>query len=145
MAKHLAQKEKPTKKPARRPLQELTIRIPDRSKAKTSKRHTRSVEDRFQSAMLNKTLDRKFTLTDLVLAGLALVLLLVAYFLPTHGLIRLLSFLVPFLLAGYSYLFEAFQEAFMGIVLGRELIITLASLRAIAVSEDRRALCPAQR
>ena len=130
MAKHLAQKEKPIKKPTRRPLQELTIRIPDRSKAKTSKRHTRSVEDRFQSAMLNKTLDRKFTLTDLVLAGLALVLLLVAYFLPTHGLIRLLSFLVPFLLAGYSYLFEAFQEAFMGIVLGRELIITLASLMA---------------
>ena len=80
--------------------------------------------------MLNKTLDRKFSLSELVLALLALVLLVVVFFLPTSGLVRLLSFLVPFLLAGYSYLFEAFQEAFMGIVLGRELIVSVASLMA---------------
>ena len=80
--------------------------------------------------MLNKTLDRKFSPTDLVLTALALVLLITAYFLPTTGLVRLLSFIVPFLLAGYDYLYEAFQEAFLGIVLGRELIVLIAGLMA---------------
>ncbi len=80
--------------------------------------------------MLNKTLDRKFSAGDLVLAVLSLFALILVYFIPTRGLVRLLSFFVPFLLAGYSYLFEAFQEAFMGIVLGRELIVTAASVLA---------------
>lgn len=127
MAKHLAQTEKKAKK---KPWEEKVIRIPERKVRKHASQHKKTSDDRFQSAMLNKTLDRKFSLLDMILTGLAAILLIVVYFLPTYGFVRLLSFLVPFLIAGYSYLFEAFQEAFMGIVLGRELIITAASLLA---------------
>lgn len=127
MAKHLAQTEKKEKKKF---WDEKVIRIPERKVRKHSSRHKKTSEDRFQSASLNKTLDRKFSLPDMILTGLAAILLIVVYFLPTVGFVRLLSFLVPFLIAGYSYLFEAFQEAFMGIVLGRELIVTAASLLA---------------
>ena len=105
------------------------IRVPEIRVRRPAHRVEKS-EDGFQSAMLNKTLDRRFSASDLLLAVFALISLLAVYFLPTNGLARLLSFLVPFLLAGYSYLFEAFQEAFMGIVLGRELIVTIASLMA---------------
>lgn len=126
MAKHLAKTETKVKKP----WEQKVIRIPERKGRKHAAPLNKDIEDKFQSAMLNKTLDRKFSLTDLVLTVLSLVLLVVVYFLPTHGLVRLLSFLLPFLLAGFSYLFEAFQEAFMGIVLGRELIVTVASLLA---------------
>lgn len=128
MSKHLAEKEK---KVTREKIAK-EIRIPVRKKdtKKQAHSHRKSYEDAFQSTMLSKTLDRNFSPTDLVLTALALVLLIAAYFLPTTGLVRLLSFLMPFLLAGYGTLFEAFQEAFMGIVLGRELIMTVASLMA---------------
>ena len=129
MPKHLAQPEKTKRKPVI-DFSAKEIRIPEKKQKKKAKSHASKTEDAFQTAMLNKTLDRKFSLSELVLALLALVLLVVVYFLPTSGLVRLLSFLVPFLLAGYSYLFEAFQEAFMGIVLGRELIVSVASLMA---------------
>lgn len=128
MAKHLAKNEK-IEKPEKKPKE---IRIPE---IKTKKRAAAGGEsskiDPFQSAMLNKTLDRKLNLSDLVMTGLALIFLIAAYYLPTSGPVRLLTFLVPFLMAGYSYLFEAFQEAFMGIVLGRELIVTIAGLLAL--------------
>jgi len=129
MSKHLAQTEKPQKKHLI-DLSAKEIRIPEKKQKSRKTAHTPKQEDTFQTAMLNKTLDRKFSVSDLVLNGIALVLLIAAYFLPTSGLIRLLTFIVPFFLAGYSYLFEAFQEAFMGIVLGRELIVTAASLMA---------------
>lgn len=129
MSKHLAQPEKTKRKPVI-DFSAKEIRIPEKKQKKKAKSHASKTEDAFQTAMLNKTLDRKFSLSELVLALLALVLLVVVFFLPTSGLVRLLSFLVPFLLAGYSYLFEAFQEAFMGIVLGRELIVSVASLMA---------------
>lgn len=128
MAKHLAKSEKKVKAAAT----PKEIRIPEiKTRKKPSADSRTERKDPFQSAMLNKTLDRKFSLSDLVLTALALFLLIAAYFLPTSGPIRLLTFLVPFLLAGYSYLYEAFQEAFMGIVLGRELIITVAGLLAL--------------
>ena len=132
MAKHLAQKEKKPKK-AKAPSAAKEIRIPPLNSAKKNAAHKKEAGrgDAFQSVMLNKTLDRRFSLSDLALALLALILLVVAHFLPTSGAIRLLTFLVPFLLAGYNYLYEAFQEAFMGIVLGRELILTVAGILAI--------------
>ena len=113
------------------------IRIPETNSAKRASSRKREThrQDAFQSVMLNKTLDRRFNATDLLLTALALILLVVAHFLPTSGLIRLLSFLVPFLLAGYHYLYEAFQEAFMGIVLGRELILMIAALMALCAGE----------
>ena len=128
MARHLAQPVKPEKK--HNTVKE--IRIPEKKKRSSAAHKQHESEDSFQSAMLNKTLDRKFSASDLLLFALAFLSLLAAWLLPTSGLVRLLSFLVPFLLAGYAYLFEAFQEAFMGIVLGRELIVTIASLMAFA-------------
>ena len=128
MAKHLAKTEKKIKpeKPARE------IRIPEiKVKKRPSAERETERRDPFQSAMLNKTIDRRFSASDLLLTLLALVLLIVASFLPTTGPVRLLSFIVPFLLAGWNYLYEAFQEAFMGIVLGRELIVTVAGLLAL--------------
>ena len=128
MAKHLAKTEKQIKpeKPARE------IRIPEiKVKKRPAAERETERRDPFQSAMLNKTLDRRFSASDLLLTLLALVLLIVASFLPTTGPVRLLSFIVPFLLAGWNYLYEAFQEAFMGIVLGRELIVTVAGLLAL--------------
>ena len=138
MAKHLAHTEKKkrpekTAKSVRLPeirLPEIRlpeIGLPKRQAEKESETDQREV---FRNNRLNKTLDRRFSGSDLVLTGLALVFLLAAYFLPTTGPVRLLTFLIPFLLAGYSYLYEAFQEAFMGIVFGRELIVTLAALMA---------------
>ena len=129
MAKHLAKSEKPEKMPVI-DLKAKEIKIPEIKLKKRANAHAPKQEDAFQTAMLNKTLDRKFSLSELTLTCLALILLVIAWFLPTSGLVRLLTFLVPFLLAGYTYLFEAFQEAFMGIVLGRELIFTLAGLLA---------------
>ena len=129
MSKHLAKPEKTKKNPVI-DFSAKEIHIPEKKQKKKTKSHVSKAEDTFQTAMLNKTLDRKFSLSELALAIAALVLLVVVNFLPTSGIVRLLSFLVPFLLAGYSYLFEAFQEAFMGIVLGRELILTVASLMA---------------
>lgn len=129
MSKHLAKPEKTKKNPVI-DFSAKEIHIPEKKQKKKTKSHVSKAEDTFQTAMLNKTLDRKFSLSELALAITALVLLVVVSFLPTSGIVRLLSFLVPFLLAGYSYLFEAFQEAFMGIVLGRELIVTVASLMA---------------
>ena len=128
MAKHLAHTEK-KKRPADIAKE---IRVPEIKIARkpVPAKKTSKGSDAFQSVMLNKTLDRKFSPTDLVLTALALVLLITAYFLPTTGLVRLLSFIVPFLLAGYDYLYEAFQEAFLGIVLGRELIVLIAGLMA---------------
>ena len=128
MAKHLAKTEKKIKpeKPARE------IRIPEiKVRKRPAADRAPERKDPFQSAMLNKTLDRRFSASDLFLTLLALILLIAAYFLPTSGPVRLLSFLVPFLLAGWNYLYEAFQEAFMGIVLGRELIVTVAGLLAL--------------
>ena len=113
------------------------IRIPmtnSAKKAASRKRDSRR-PDAFQSVMLNKTLDLRFNPTDLFLTALALILLVIAHFLPTSGPIRLLTFLVPLLLAGYNYLYEAFQEAFMGIVLGRELILMIAVLMALCAGE----------
>ena len=129
MSKHLAKPEKTKKNPVI-DFSAKEIHIPEKKQKKKTKSHVSKAEDTFQTPMLNKTLDRKFSLSELALAIAALVLLVVVNFLPTSGIVRLLSFLVPFLLAGYSYLFEAFQEAFMGIVLGRELIVTVASLMA---------------
>jgi len=129
MSKHLAKPEKTKKNPVI-DFSAKEIHIPEKKQKKKTKSHVSKAEDTFQTAMLNKTLDRKFSLSELALAIAALVLLVVVNFLPTSGIVRLLSFLVPFLLAGYSYLFEAFQEAFIGIVLGRELIVTVASLMA---------------
>ena len=128
MAKHLAKTEK--KKRPEKPVRE--IRIPEISLRKRASAPPETErKDPFQSAMLNKTLDRRFTPSDLFLTLLAVILLVAAYFLPTSGPVRLLSFMVPFLLAGWNYLYEAFQEAFMGIVLGRELIVTAAGLMAL--------------
>lgn len=129
MAKHLAHTEK-KKRPEKAA---VSIRLPE---IKLPQRKTESESDTerralFRNAAFNKTLDRRFSLSDLVLTGLALLFLIAAYFLPTKGPARLLTFLVPFLLAGYNYLYEAFQEAFMGIVLGRELIVTVAALLAL--------------
>ena len=165
MAKHLAQKKKKkspleavkeklaqvkkSEKKSRPPeqngergrvqkeLSEKAIRIPMSDRAKRAEAHKKESQrsDAFQSVMLNKTLDRRFTLSDLVLTALALILLVTAHFLPTSGPVRLLTFLVPFLLAGYNYFYEAFQEAFMGIVLGRELILMIAGLLAFCAGE----------
>ena len=127
MAKHLADKGVSQKEKNER----RDILIPKREPKRKSAHAAEENFDAFESAMLNKTLDRKFSALDLILAVLSLILLVAAWFLPTSGLVRLLTFLIPFLLAGYSYLFEAFQEAFMGIVLGRELILTAAGLMAL--------------
>ena len=126
MSKHLAQKEK--KKPIKEAVEK--IRLPERKSRPASRGGAIKVEKLLRGMTLNKTLDRSFNPSDSILTITALVFLIVAYFLPTSGIVRLLSFLVPFLLAGYSVLYEAFQEAFMGIVLGRELIVTAASLMA---------------
>ena len=129
MAKHLAAAEKKKTAPKTR---DRSIRIPElgsrlKNPARPGKKKRESA---LSGVMLTKTLDKGFNPYDFLITCLSLVLLIVAYFLPTSGLVRLLSFLVPFLLAGYDTLYEAFQEAFMGIVLGRELIITVACLMA---------------
>ncbi len=97
MAKHLAKTEK--KKRPEKPVRE--IRIPE---IKLGKRASAPREaerkDPFQSAMLNKTLDRRFTPSDLFLTLLAVILLVAAYFLPTSGPVRLLSFIYGALPAG---------------------------------------------
>ncbi|MBR0208280.1 MAG: cadmium-translocating P-type ATPase [Oscillospiraceae bacterium] len=138
-AKKIGSREKSGEKKSKGPEKTIAraIRIPVTNSAKKAAARKKETEgsDAFQSVMLNKTLDLRFNTTDLFLTALALILLVIAHFLPTSGPIRLLSFLVPFLLAGYNYLYEAFQEAFMGIVLGRELILMIAVLMALCAGE----------
>ena len=76
MAKHLAKSEKPKKK-AVIDLKEREIKIPEGKRKKRANAHAPKQEDTFQTAMLNKTLDRKFSLSELALAFLALLLLVV--------------------------------------------------------------------
>lgn len=128
MGKHLAPEAKKTE--TKKPRAERVVQIPVRPYVRKGPSRRAGEADAPGRDMLNKTLDRTFSTSDLILGALSLFLLILAWFLPTTGLIRLLSFLLPFLLAGYSYLYEAFQEAFLGIVLGRELIVSLASLMA---------------
>ena len=133
MAKHLAQveKKKPSLLEQAKAIRLPEIKIKPNIKIKAlSPRPEKKQMSALSGVMLTKTLDKSFNPYDFLLTILSLALLCLAYFLPTSGLIRLLSFLAPFLLAGYEYLYEAFQEAFMGIVLGRELIVTIACLMA---------------
>jgi len=67
--------------------------------------------------------------------GLSLVLGAAAYLLPTTGWVRLLCFLVPYLIAGYETLREAAEGILRGEVFGEEFLMSVATLGALALGE----------
>lgn len=63
------------------------------------------------------------------------VMTLILYFLPTEGLLRLLLFVVPYLLAGYDVIFDAVKNIFQGNFFGEEFLMTIATLGAFATGD----------
>ncbi len=68
-----------------------------------------------------------------VLAGF--VLLTAAWLLPTTGILRLCTFLVPYLIVGFGTLREAAEKLFHGAVLEEDFLMAVASIGAFCVGE----------
>jgi Cd2+/Zn2+-exporting ATPase len=69
----------------------------------------------------------------LVIAGAALLIL--AWLLPTKGTVRLVSFLVPYLVVGFDVLKEAAEKLLHGAMLEEDFLMAVASIGAFCVGE----------
>jgi len=69
----------------------------------------------------------------LVIAGAALLIL--AWLLPTRGTVRLISFLVPYLVVGFDVLQEAAEKLMHGAMLEEDFLMAVASIGAFCVGE----------
>lgn len=83
--------------------------------------------------------DKPFSGAACAIPALALVLFIVAWALPTEGAARALSFILPYLLAGYKIIYSAAQSVRSGKWLDESIIITFASLAAICLGLMRDA------
>ena len=68
-----------------------------------------------------------------IIAGAAL--LIVAWLLPTEGMVRLLTFLVPYLVVGYDTLLHAVQGILHGEVFDEAFLMSIASIGALCIGE----------
>ncbi len=65
----------------------------------------------------------------------AAVLLIITFFLPVHGWVALLIYLLPYLIVGYDVLFGAVRNILRGKVFDEQFLMMLATLGAFAVGE----------
>lgn len=65
----------------------------------------------------------------------AAVLLVVCRFLPTKGILRLITYLVPYLLAGYDVLWKAARNILSGQIFDEQFLMAIASLGAFVLGE----------
>jgi len=73
-----------------------------------------------------------------IIAGI--VLLAAAYFLPTQGIVRLLTFLVPYLVVGYDTLLSAAKGIKSGRVFDENFLMSIASIGALCIGEYAEAV-----
>ena len=66
---------------------------------------------------------------------LAALLYIVLFFLPVKGVIRLLTYLVPYLLVGYDVLWDAAKNIAHGRVFDEQFLMTVATVGALSIGE----------
>lgn len=77
---------------------------------------------------------RELTVKDIVIMVIAAAVTAILYFLPTTGWIRVLSFIVPYLLAGFDSLVDGAEQLQNRQFLKKELMTVIASIAAYALS-----------
>ena len=70
-----------------------------------------------------------------VTVSVAMIILLVAVIVPSSGLVRLLSFLIPFFLCGYKVILEAVEKIISGDFLDEDFLMTVSSVCAFLLGE----------
>lgn len=78
------------------------------------------------------TRKQKKMLCRIIAAG---ILLITALLLPTDGILRLVSFLIPYLLIGYDVIADAFRGIINGQLLDENFLMVIASIGAIIIGE----------
>ena len=76
--------------------------------------------------------EQKRTLLRILLSA---VLLVIAMLLPTKGLLHFLTFLLPYILVGFPVFLETFEAIQKGDVFNEDLLMLVASVGALALSE----------
>ena len=71
----------------------------------------------------------------LIKSGAAAVLLAAVWLSPAEGPLRLVLFLVPYLLAGYEIIIDAFKDLFHGEVFNENMLMTVATVGALILGE----------
>ena len=71
----------------------------------------------------------------LIKTGVAAALLIAVWLSPVEGVWRLLLFLVPYLIAGYEIIIDAFKDLFHGEVFNENMLMTVATVGAIVLGE----------
>ncbi len=66
---------------------------------------------------------------------LSAVLLVVAWVLPTDGLLRLLTFLIPYAVAGYDVVFSAIRNILLGQVFDENFLMSVATIGAFFIAD----------
>ena len=79
--------------------------------------------------------DHEFSVRDCLITALAVVLFITAIFLPTSGWLRLITFIVPYLIAGYGVLIEAAEKIIAGELLDEDFLMSIASIGAFCIGE----------
>jgi len=72
---------------------------------------------------------------ELIRILIAAVLFIAAWLLPLEGTVRLLAFLVPYLVAGYEVLWTAIKNIFHGEVFDENFLMCVASIGAFCIGE----------
>ena len=80
-----------------------------------------------------------FSVKSCTMAALSLVLFITAWALPTEGLLRLFSFIITYLIAGYNVIFAAVQAVRSGKWYDDNLIVSVATIAAFCVGLARDA------
>jgi len=74
-------------------------------------------------------------LKDLIMVVAAAVLFVAAFFLPTNGVVRMLTFLIPYLIVGAGVLKEAAEKLMHGELLEEDFLMSIASIGAFCIGE----------
>ncbi len=73
--------------------------------------------------------------TDIIKIALSALLFLAALLIPSQGAMRLVIFLVPYLVIGYGVLWTAARNIFMGEIFDENFLMALASVGAFCIGE----------
>ena len=67
--------------------------------------------------------------------GVSAVLLIAVWLSPADGMLRFFLFLIPYLIAGYEIIIDAFKDLFHGEVFNENMLMTVATIGALALGE----------
>lgn len=75
------------------------------------------------------------TLFDYVSLSASLLILVIAVLVPSRGIVRLISFLIPFFICGYRVLLEAFFSILRGRIFDENFLMSISSICAFFIGE----------